>query len=102
VARAAGPVGPIIGAGTLGIFRTISGLHAHVEDIIVDESQRGQGVGAALVNYLLQIARESGLPGVSLTCNPRRVAANRLYQDMGFKNGKQTLTGMNYRFGRIV
>jgi hypothetical protein len=26
-----------------------------------------------------------GLKGVSLTCNPRRVAANALYQKMGFK-----------------
>ena len=85
VARTTGPTGPIIGAGTLGIFRTPSGLHAHVEDVIVDQSQRGQGVGAALVNYLLQLARELGLSGVSLTCNPRRVAANRLYQKMGFK-----------------
>jgi GNAT superfamily N-acetyltransferase len=85
VARASSLTGPIIGAGTLGVFRTPSGLHAHVEDVIVDQSQRGQGVGAALVNYLLQIARELGLPGVSLTCNPRRVAANRLYQKMGFK-----------------
>ena len=85
VARAASPTGPIIGAGTLGVFRTPSGLHAHVEDDIVDQSQRGQGVGAALVNHLLKIARELGLPGVSLTCNPRRVAANRLYQKMGFK-----------------
>lgn len=77
--------GSIVGAGTLGVFRTPSGVHAHVEDIIVDESMRGQGVGEALVRHLLQIAREMGLKGVSLTCNPRRVAANALYQKMGFK-----------------
>ena len=85
VARTPGETGEIVGAGTLGIFRTPSGLHAHVEDVIIDEAQRGQGLGEALVRHLLQIAREMGLKGVSLTCNPRRVAANQLYRKMGFK-----------------
>jgi ribosomal protein S18 acetylase RimI-like enzyme len=77
--------GEIVGAAALGVFRTPSGVHAHVEDVIVDESMRGQGIGEQLVNHLLQIAREMGLKGVSLTCNPRRVAANALYRKMGFK-----------------
>lgn len=77
--------GEIVGAAALGVFRTPSGVHAHVEDVIVDESMRGQGIGDELVNHLLQIAREMGLKGVSLTCNPRRVAANALYQKMGFQ-----------------
>ncbi len=85
LARAPGIDGEIVGAGTLGVFRTPSGLHAHVEDIIVDESMRGRGIGEALVNHLLEIARQMGLKGVSLTCNPRRVAANALYQKIGFK-----------------
>jgi ribosomal protein S18 acetylase RimI-like enzyme len=86
IARPSNQAGLIIGAGTLGVFRTPSGLHAHIEDVIVDQSWRGQGVGEALVTHLLQTAREMGLDGVSLTCNPRRLAANRLYQKMGFKN----------------
>ena len=85
LARNSGVDGEIVGAGTLGIFRTPSGTHAHVEDIIVDESMRGQGIGEALVSHLLKIAHEMGLKGVSLTCNPSRVAANALYQKMGFK-----------------
>jgi len=88
VARSPGETGPIVGAACLGVFRTPSGLHAHVEDVIVDESARGQGLGEALVNALLQIAREMGFKGVSLTCNPRRVAANQLYKKMGFKEWK--------------
>ncbi len=77
--------GPIVGAGTLGVFRTPSGVHAHIEDVIVDADKRGQGVGQAVVLYLMQIAREMKLNGVSLTCNPRRATANRLYQKIGFK-----------------
>ena len=75
----------IVGAATLGVFRTPSGLHAHIEDVIVDQALRGQGCGEALVRHLLQVARDLGLEGVSLTCNPRRAAANRLYQKMGFQ-----------------
>jgi ribosomal protein S18 acetylase RimI-like enzyme len=85
VARSPGETGEIVGAGTLGVFRTPSGLHAHIEDVIVDETYRGQGLGEALVRHLLHLAHEMGLKGVSLTCNPRRVAANQLYRKMGFK-----------------
>lgn len=77
--------GLIIGAGTLGVFRTPSGLHAHIEDVIVDAEMRGQGIGEEIVRQLFEVARGMGLKGVSLTCNPRRIAANRLYQKMGFK-----------------
>jgi len=85
IAREGSQVGQIIGAGCLGLFHTPSGFHAHVEDVIVDENCRRHGVGEAIVEYLLQVAREMGLKGVSLTCNPRRSAANLLYQKMGFK-----------------
>jgi ribosomal protein S18 acetylase RimI-like enzyme len=88
IARYPDEAGPIVGAATLGVFRTPSGLHAHVEDVIVDQALRGQGLGEALVKRLLEIAREMGLEGVSLTCNPRREAANRLYRKMGFKEWK--------------
>jgi ribosomal protein S18 acetylase RimI-like enzyme len=85
LARSSEAGGQIVGAATLGVFRTPSGLHAHVEDVIVDDALRGQGIGEALVKGLLDIAREMGLKGVSLTCNPRRAAANGLYRKMGFK-----------------
>jgi ribosomal protein S18 acetylase RimI-like enzyme len=85
LARVPDADGEIVGAATLGVFRTPSGVHAHVEDVIVDESLRGRGIGEVLVNHLLHLAREMGLKGVSLTCNPRRVAANALYRKMGFK-----------------
>lgn len=84
VARFPDPSSPILGAACLGVFRTPSGVHAHVEDVIVDETLRGKGIGEALVNALLDEAQALGLKGVSLTCNPRREAANRLYQKMGF------------------
>jgi ribosomal protein S18 acetylase RimI-like enzyme len=85
IARNPDQNGPIVGSGTLGVFRTPTGLHAHIEDVIVDRESRGLGIGEALVSQLLLIATEMGLDGVSLTCNPSREAANKLYEKMGFK-----------------
>ena len=65
-----------------------SGVRAHLEDIVVDETVRGQGIGEALVRYALDIAREAGANGVALTTNPQREAANRLYQRLGFNRWK--------------
>ena len=56
-----------------------------IEDVIVDESLRGQGWGKALTQYLLDIAKGIGINTVSLTSSPHRVAANKLYQSMGFE-----------------
>lgn len=75
----------IIGAASLTVYRVLTGIRAIIEDVIVDESARGQGIGEALVQRCLDIAREKGAGGVSLTSNPKREAANRLYQRMGFK-----------------
>lgn len=75
----------IIGAANLTVYRVPTGIRAIIEDVIVDESVRGQGIGEALVRRCLEIAREKGAGGVSLTSNPKREAANKLYQKMGFK-----------------
>jgi ribosomal protein S18 acetylase RimI-like enzyme len=77
--------GPIVGSASLTIYRAPTGIRAIIEDVIVDESMRGQGIGQALVQRLIDIAREKGAKGVSLTSNPKREAANRLYQRLGFK-----------------
>ena len=75
---------PIIGAATLALVRAPSGVHARLEDVIVDETVRGQGVGEALTREVIRLAKESGADYIALTSNPRREAANRLYQRVGF------------------
>jgi ribosomal protein S18 acetylase RimI-like enzyme len=57
----------------------------------VDETARGLGIGEALTREALRIAQESGADGVALTSSPRRVAANQLYQKMGFKRWETNL-----------
>lgn len=76
--------GSINGAASVTVYLAPTGIRAIIEDVIVDESARGQGLGEALVRRCLEIAREKGAPAVTLTSNPKREAANRLYQRMGF------------------
>jgi ribosomal protein S18 acetylase RimI-like enzyme len=82
---ARGDDGKIIGALTLTVYRVPTGIRSIIEDVIVDNSARGQGVGEALMALAIEIAREKGASNISLTCNPMRESANRLYQRMGFK-----------------
>src|SRR5689334_8754558 len=77
--------GPVVGAATLSILRTPTGVHARLEDVIVDPGMRGKGIGEALALEVIRLAREAGASDIALTSNPRREAANRLYQRIGFK-----------------
>jgi ribosomal protein S18 acetylase RimI-like enzyme len=97
IARHPDKTGPIVGSASLAIFRVLTGIRAHLEDVVVDESARGLGVGEALTREALRIAQESGADGVALTSNPRRVAANKLYQKIGFKRWETNL--YFYKFG---
>lgn len=77
--------GVIVGSLTLALFWIPTGLRAWIEDVVVDESVRGQGIGAALNQEALKVARDQGARTVDLTSRPSREAANRLYQRLGFK-----------------
>jgi len=85
IARYPDEEAPIAGILTLVIYRVPTGVRARIEDVVVDESARGRGIGEALVRHALMVAREAGADGVALTSNPKREAANRLYLRMGFK-----------------
>ena len=73
----------IVGMLTLIVYRVPTGVRARIEDVVVDESARGQGVAVALVERALEVVRAKGADGVALTSNPRREAANQLYQKVG-------------------
>jgi ribosomal protein S18 acetylase RimI-like enzyme len=77
--------GEIVGTLTLAMFRIPTALRAWIEDVIVDDSQRGQGIGEALTRHALGVAKAAGATTVDLTSRPAREAANRLYQRVGFE-----------------
>lgn len=74
----------IVGTLTLVVFPIPTGVRAWIEDVIVDESVRGRGVGEILTSAALARATEVGAKSVDLTSRPTREAANRLYVRMGF------------------
>ena len=77
--------GKIIGMGWIFPRQTMLRRQAVVEDMIVDPSQRGKGLGEKILNDLLRWANDQGVEMVELTTNPKRIAANSLYQKVGFK-----------------
>lgn len=81
----------IVGAATLSLVMAPTGLHARLEDVVVDEAARGQGIGAALTREVIRLAKERGANYLALTSNPRREAANRLYLRLGFTRWETNL-----------
>jgi len=77
--------GVIVGTLTLVVFRIPTGVRAWIEDVVVDDSARGHGVGDLLNRFALDLARQKGAKTVDLTSRPSRDAANRLYQRIGFE-----------------
>lgn len=75
----------IAGMLTLVIFRIPTGVRAIIEDVVVDEAFRGQGIAEALTREALARSEAAGARTVDLTSRPSREAANRLYQKLGFQ-----------------
>jgi ribosomal protein S18 acetylase RimI-like enzyme len=86
--------GRITGALTLVMFPIPTGLRAWIEDVVVDGTARGQGIGEALTLEALRLAQDAGARTVDLTSRPSREAAGRLYQRVGFEERESRL----YRF----
>ncbi len=77
--------GRIVGTLTLAVFPIPTGVRAWIEDVVVDDSARGSGVGDALVDAAVAKAGAAGAKTVDLTSRPSREAANRLYVRKGFE-----------------
>src|ERR1039457_2418269 len=75
----------VVGSLTLAIFPIPTGLRAWIEDVVVDGTARGGGVGEALTNAAIEEARRRGARSLDLTTRPSRESANRLYRKLGFE-----------------
>ena len=74
-----------VGTATVIVYTTPFWIKARLDEVVVDESARGKGVGAALVGACLEVARRRGAEVAELQSGVQREAANRLYQRLGFK-----------------
>ena len=73
-----------VGMLTVCIYRTLGGLKAWIEDVVVDAVYRGFGYGRLLVEHGIAYARSMAVDTLMLTSNPSRTAANTLYRSLGF------------------
>jgi len=69
---------------TLGTYYIPTGTKVWIEDVVVDESQRGKGIGQELTIFAVIFAGSLNAESVELTSRPSRIAANKLYQKLGF------------------
>ena len=77
--------GHIVGTGTLCIKHTLEFTIADVESVVVTSRCRGRGYGKELMRAVIEAAKGFGVHHLSLSSHSGRVAANRMYQALGFE-----------------
>jgi glucosamine-phosphate N-acetyltransferase len=73
--------------GTASIFIETKFIHdgacvGHIEDVVVDDAYRRQGIGKRLVQGCIDIAREQECYKVILDCSSERIG---FYESLGFR-----------------
>lgn len=63
-----------------------AGLEAHLQELYVIPSLRGQGIGRSLLTEAIEHSRERGADGIDLNTGETDTAARGLYESMGFTN----------------
>jgi ribosomal protein S18 acetylase RimI-like enzyme len=85
IARDSASDNRIIGTLTLVFYKILTGLNARIEDVVVDSSERGKGIGKKLMRLAIQHALDAKAEKIDLTSTPKRQAAIRLYLSLGFE-----------------
>lgn len=75
----------VIGIASMCTYKVISGKKGWIEDVVVDEQSRGQGVGRKLMEKLLEEGKKKNLSEILLFTEDHRIPAIKLYSDLGFK-----------------
>jgi ribosomal protein S18 acetylase RimI-like enzyme len=63
-----------------------AGAETHLQELYVVPAMRGQGIGRALLEATIALARERGADGIDLNTGEIDTAARGLYESMGFTN----------------
>jgi ribosomal protein S18 acetylase RimI-like enzyme len=74
----------IVGILTIATYNIPSGEKVWIEDVVVDKSERGKGIGKELTLFAINFAKSQGYKAIELTSRPSRIAANQLYKKLGF------------------
>ena len=88
--------GQVIGMLTVGVYFSPTGSKAWIEDVVIDNMFRGRGLGRKLVSHAIEYCKSQGIDTLMLTSNPKRVAANALYQSLGFERKETNVYKMTF------
>lgn len=67
------------------------GRVAFIDELFVDESHRGMGIGSAAVRWCMQACRDQGIGTLRLEVTPTNAKALGLYTHLGFINHNRSL-----------
>lgn len=80
--------GKAVGSFTLLVMDNLAHLGAPsavLEDVVVRETLRGQGVGTAMMAFAGRLARAKGCYKLAFSSNRNRTQAHRFYEKLGFE-----------------
>jgi ribosomal protein S18 acetylase RimI-like enzyme len=75
----------IIGIALMCTYKVISGNKGWIEDVVVNSTSRGKGIGRKLINLLIEVGEKKELSEILLFTEDHRLAAINLYSSVGFK-----------------
>ncbi len=75
----------IVGIAMMAMYKVISGHKGMVEDVVVDQGQRGKGIGRKLMEKLLEEGKNKNLDEILLFTGHHRTPAIALYKSLGFQ-----------------
>jgi N-acetylglutamate synthase-like GNAT family acetyltransferase len=85
----------IIGMATIHVVNNMGKRIANLDDVVVDNGYRRQGLGTKIIYELIKVAKLKGVSQIRLTSRSARIAANKLHQQTGFKIGNTNVYVMN-------
>jgi Acetyltransferases len=79
--------GEIVGFASFSMKNSLwqEALLANLDELVVDEASRGQGIGGALLDYVVEIARKTGCGRIELDSAFHRTEAHEFYERRGFE-----------------
>jgi GNAT superfamily N-acetyltransferase len=83
--------GELVGIAVMSFLWTLEhgGPAAWLDEVYVEPSRRGEGIGRKLVEAAMQVARDSGCIALDLEVDAGHEAAERLYERMEFRRHRR-------------
>jgi len=89
IAELQGTIVGIFQLTTLQYLTYKGGKRILVEAVRVKDEYRGQGIGKAIFEHIIELAKNQGVHMVQLTTNKERKRAISFYESLGFKSSHE-------------